>query len=414
MSARRILVAAFGDAGHAFPAIALARALSDRGHDVVTETWEQWREPIEAEGLRFRAAEQYEVFPPSPGPGAGPAQAALALQPLFDEFRPELTVSDVLTIAPTLAAELNGCRHATLVPHLFPVHEVGMPFFSLGMMPPRTSVGRIAWRAALPLLESGLRRGRRELNATRRELGLAAQERFHGGISEELVLVGTFPELEYPRRWPPQVDVCGPLAFEIPHPEIDLPAGSEPLVLIASSTAHDPQCRLIRRCFEALADEPVRIVATSNGHFPDDPIEVPANAELVGWLSYTQLMAAAELVVCHGGHGTVCRALGAGKPLLVSPAVGDMAENGARVQWAGAGLMLPSRLRHRAAVRSVVRELLGEPRYREAAERIAARQRPGSGAERACVRIEALLGEARISGGGNATARGGTPGRRSP
>jgi len=62
----------------------------------------------------------------------------------------------------------------------------------------------------------------------------------------------------------------------------------------------------------------------------------------------------------------------------------------------------------------VVRELLGEPRYREAAERIAARQRPGSGAERACVRIEALLGEARISGGGNATASGGTPGRRSP
>ena len=34
---------------------------------------------------------------------------------------------------------------------------------------------------------------------------------------------------------------------------------------------------------------------------------------------------AADLVVCHGGHGTVCRALAAGTPLLVSPAVGDMA-----------------------------------------------------------------------------------------
>ncbi len=394
MSGRRILVSAFGDAGHAFPAIALARALRDRGHDVVIETWERWRTPIEAEGLRFTAAEEYEAFPPAPRSEGGPAQAATALQPLFDEFRPELTVSDVLTLAPALAAELNGCPRATLVPHLFPVHEVGMPFFSLGMMPPRTLVGQAAWRAALPVLEGGLRRGRRELNATRRELGLPAQERFHGGISEELVLVATFPELEYPRQWPPEVEVCGPLGFEIPHPDIDLPEGPEPLVLIASSTAHDPQCRLIRRCFEALADEPVRIVATSNGHFPDRPIEVPANAELVGWLSYSQLMAAAELVVCHGGHGTVCRALEAGRPLLVSPAVGDMAENGARVQWAGAGLMLPSRLRRPAALRATVRELLGEPRYREAAARIAARHRPGSGAERACERIEALLGAA--------------------
>jgi UDP:flavonoid glycosyltransferase YjiC (YdhE family) len=394
MSGRRILVSAFGDAGHAFPAIALARALRDRGHDVVIETWERWREPIEAEDLRFTAAEEYEVFPPAPRAGAGPARAATALQPLFEDFRPELTVSDVLTLAPALAAELNGCRRATLVPHLFPVHEVGMPFFSVGMMPPRTSIGRAAWRAALPVLEIGLRRGRRELNATRRELGLPAQERFHGGISEELVLVATFPELEYPRRWPPEVDVCGPLSFEIPHPDIDLPEGPEPLVLIASSTAHDPRCRLIRRCFEALAGEPVRIVATSNGHFPDRPIEVPANAELVGWLSYSQLMAAADLVVCHGGHGTVCRAIEAGRPLLVSPAVGDMAENGARVQWAGAGLMLPGRLRRPATLRATVRELLGESRYRDAAARIAARNPPGSGAERACERIEALLGAA--------------------
>jgi UDP:flavonoid glycosyltransferase YjiC (YdhE family) len=205
------------------------------------------------------------------------------------------------------------------------------------------------------------------------------------------VLVGTFPELEYPRRWPAHVHVCGPLGFEIPHPEIELPAGEQPLILVASSTAHDPQCRLIRRCFEGLAGEPVRIVATSNGHLPEQPIEVPENAELLGWLSYTQLMAAADLVICHGGHGTICRALEAGRPVLVSPAVGDMAENGARVQWAGCGLMLPSRLRTPAALRWTARDLLGERRYREAAGRIAADHPPGSGATLACERVEALL-----------------------
>jgi UDP:flavonoid glycosyltransferase YjiC (YdhE family) len=388
----RILVAAFGDAGHAFPAVALSLALRDSGHEVTLETWEQWREPVEAEGLVFQAAEQYKVFPPPPpGTAPGPVEAARALEPLFEELDPELVVSDILTLAPALAAEVHGVRRATLVPHLYPVHDPGLPFFGFGMLPPRTAAGRLAWSGGRPVLEAGLRRGRRELNASRRGLGLPPATRFHGGLSEELVLVATYPELEYPRKWPAEVRVSGPLSYELPHPEIELPAGKEPLVLVASSTAHDPDCLLIRQTLAALADEPVRVVATSNGHFPRDPIEVPANATLVGWLSYTQLMAAADLVVCHGGHGTVCRALGAGRPLLVSPSVGDMAENGIRVQWAGCGLSLPRSLRRPASLRVLARELLGDRSYTERAQALAARNQRRTGAVQAAAEVGALL-----------------------
>ncbi len=392
MTGSRILLAAFGDAGHAFPAIALARALHDRGHGVAVETWERWREAVEGEGIRFQAAEQYKVFPPPPpGSGAGPAEAATALQPLFDDFQPELVVSDILTAAPALAAELNGCPTATLIPHLYPVHQPAMPFFGFGMMPPRTGLGRSLWKAALPILETGLRQGRKELNTVRDVLGLPSQEHFHGGISERLALVSTYPDLEYPREWPASVKVCGPLSFEIPHPDIDLPAGEDPLILVASSTAHDPECELIRDCFAAFAGRPVRVLATSNGHFPRRPIKAPANGSLVGWLSYTQAMAAADLVVCHGGHGTVCRAIGARKPVLVSPAIGDMAENGVRVQWTGAGLMLPNRLRAPASLRWCAKELLDEPAYAARATEIATASPPGTPETRMCEEIERLL-----------------------
>ncbi len=395
MSGRRILVAAFGDAGHAFPAIALSLALHDRGHEVALETWERWREPAEARGLRFHAAEECSLFPPPPpGTVAGPAQAARALLPLLEDFDPDLVVSDVITLAPSLAAEIYGCPRATLIPHLYPVHQGGMPFFGFGVMPPRSMLGAAAWRAGRPILEAGLRRGRRELNQTRAELGLAPVSGFHGAMSEDLVLVGTYPELEHPRQWPAEVAVCGPLGFEIPHPDVELPDGEGPLILVASSTAHDPDCLLIRRCLRAFEREPVRVLATSNGHFPSDPIDVPANGRLVGWLSYSQAMAAADLVVCHGGHGTVCRAIEAGLPLLVSPAIGDMAENGARVQWAGAGLMLPARLRGAATLRVVARELLGDRRYRRRVREIASATPPGAGADRASELIEGLLGRA--------------------
>jgi len=388
----RALVAAFGDAGHAFPAIALARALAERGHDVTVQTWERWREPVEAHGLSFAAAEEYQVFPPPrPGEQAGPGEAALAMLPLLDRFGPDLVVSDILTLAPSLAAELRGVPQATLIPHLYPVHEPGLPIFGVGMGPPRTAAGRLGWRTALPLLETGLRIGRRELNETRARIGLPAQERFHGGISERLAIVATFPQLEYPRDWPAGAVITGPLEFELPHPPIELPAGDGPLVLVASSTAQDPDCDLIRRTFAGLAGEAVRVLATTNGHRPGRPIDVPANGMLVAWLSYSQAMAAADVVVCHGGHGTVARALALGRPLLVSPAVGDMAENAVRVTWAGAGLTVPGRLRRPATLRWAVRALLEDDRYRRAAERIAASPWARGGAERAAVAVEGML-----------------------
>jgi UDP:flavonoid glycosyltransferase YjiC (YdhE family) len=390
----RVLVAAFGDPGHAFPAIGLARALAGRGNEVVVETWERWREPVEELGLGFTAAEEYKTFPPPPPgseDGASAADAALALLPLMEAERFDVVVSDILTLAPALAAERAGLRRATLIPHVYPVHEPGLPFFSFGAFPARTPVGRALWRGALPVLVGGLKRGREEMNESRAVVGLPAIDRFHGGISEQLALVATFPQLEYPRSWPPQVRVSGPIEFELAYHDIELPAGDGPLVLVAPSTAQDPECRLVRAALEALADEPVRVLATTNRHAPSEPLpEAPDNAVVVDWLRYSQAMAAADLVICHGGHGTVARALSAGTPVLCCPAVGDMAENGARAAWAGAGLMLPWRLLGSASLRLAVRRLLGDASFSARAGEIAAWGRENEGAERAAELVEAL------------------------
>jgi MGT family glycosyltransferase len=394
MSGGRFLVAAFGDPGHAFPAIALARALAERGNEVVVETWEHWREAVEGVGLAFTAAQEYKTFPPPPAgsdEGASAADAALALLPMLERERFDVVVSDILTVAPALAAERAGLRRATLVPHVYPVHEEGLPFFAFGALPARTPVGRALWRGALPILVGGLKRGREEYNESRAAIGLGPTERLHGGISEQLALVATFPQLEYPRRWPEHVHVTGPMGFELPYEDVELPQGDGPLVLVAPSTAQDPECRLVRAALEALADEPVRVLATTNRHVPAEPLPpAPANAAVVDWLSYTQAMAAADLVICHGGHGTVARALSAGTPVLCCPAVGDMAENGARVAWSGAGLMLPWRLMGAASLRLAVRKALGEPSLAARAAEIAAWAAEHDGAARGAELVEEL------------------------
>ena len=387
----RLLVAAFGDPGHAFPAIALARELGRRGHEVLVETWERWREPVEAEGLAFTGAQEYTVYPP-PGPdtpdGQTAAAAARALARLMEEFEPDLVVSDILTLAPTLAAEVAGVRHATLIPHVYPVQQPGMPMYSLGLRPPRTALGRVGWKATGPLLAMGLRRGRDELNETRARLGLPPIERFHGGMSELLAIVATFPQLEYSRYWPSHVQVTGPLFFELPGEEVAIPEGDGPLVLVAPSTSQDPECELLRAALAGLADEPVRVLATTNRHRPERPIEGPPNATVVDWMLYSQAMPAADVVVCHGGHGTVARALATGAPLLVCPSVGDMGENAARVAWSGAGLSVPRRLLSPRSIRLATRRLLAEERFRARAHEIAAWSGAHDGAAAAADLVE--------------------------
>jgi UDP:flavonoid glycosyltransferase YjiC (YdhE family) len=385
----RVLIGAFGDPGHAFPAIALGKALTARGHEVTIDTWQRWSAEVEREGMRFSPAPEYQVFPTRERPlkpYVAAARAAVETRPLIREFDPHVVVNDVLTLAPALAAELEQRPWATLVPHFYPLPARGLPPFGLGAMASRRPLGRAAWRLAATQTNKGVERGRRELNETRRRVGLPALARTYGGISDALCMVATFPQLEYPRAWPEGVHVTGPLAWELPTAPVPVRAGDEPLVLVAPSTSQDPT-RL-----------PVRVLAALNrhpGHAPrHEQLDVPANAQLVDWVSYSQVMPLADVVVCHGGHGTLVRALAVGVPVVTVPASGDMGENGVRAQWAGAGLNLPGRFLSPATLRWAVQSVLEQPRLAARARNLSAWAGRNDGAANAAGLVERFASRA--------------------
>jgi UDP:flavonoid glycosyltransferase YjiC (YdhE family) len=292
-----------------------------------------------------------------------------------------------------MAAELAGVPRATVIPHVNPVGAPGLPPYALGARMPRTALGARLWRGLEGPIERGLRQGRSELNDTRAKLGLPPVQRMHGGLSEELVLLGSLPQLEYHRDWPDHFHVVGPLMWEPPFGAVDLPPGSDPLVLVAPSTAQDPEQRLLRVALAALADEPVRVLATSNRKpIPGPPLHVPDNARLVDWVSYSRTIPQADLVLCHAGYGTVARALTCGRPVVAVPHSGDMGENAARVDWAGVGVRLPWRLLCPLTLRLAVRRALVDPSLTRRAQAIAAWSAANDGPTRAAELIEALAG----------------------
>jgi UDP:flavonoid glycosyltransferase YjiC (YdhE family) len=385
--------------------IALGRALAARGHHVTLQTWRRWQEHVEAEGIHFAPAPEYSVFPSGPEPldfYEAVVHATMDTVPLVLELQPDVVVADILTLAPALAAEIAGVRRATLIPHVYPHGQREFPIYSLGARMPRSGAGRVFWRQAHRIVERGLEQGRVDLNRTRAQLGLPALDYVHGGISRQLALIATFPQLEYPRTWPEHVHVVGPLMWEPPADDVELPKGTsparesggieDPLVLIAPSTAQDAKHTMLRAALRGLADAPVRVLATYNRRLPPRALPVPNNARVVDWVSYSRTMPHCDVVVCHAGHGTLVRALSSGCAVVACPAVGDMNENAARLDWAGAGVRVPRRYITPRVLRLAVERALQEPGIRARAQELAVWDSAHDAGEAAARLVENLAG----------------------
>ncbi len=264
-----------------------------------------------ARGMRFAPAPEYHVFPTLERP-LKPYEAVVRAtrdtRALVRAERPDVVVADILTLAPALAAELEGVPCATLIPHVDPRGAPGFPPYSLGARLPRTAVGRADLGRVRP---AGRARrwswGARSSTRRARGSGCAPLDHVHGGISRELALVATFPQLEYPRPRPGADDArrrAAAVGAAVRRRRARRPATS-PLVLVAPSTAQDPEQPAAARGARRPRRPAGPRAGATNRRGDTSGFDVPPNARLVDWVSYARTMPRCDLVVCHGGHGTL-------------------------------------------------------------------------------------------------------------
>lgn len=99
--------------------------------------------------------------------------------------------------------------------------------------------------------------------------------------------------------------------------------------------------------------------------------EMPDGVHATGWLPLNLVLPACDLVVHHGGPGSVFTALALGVPQLALPQTADQFENAERMTLAGVGTQLLPAERSTETVVEACRELLGEPLYRKKAAAVA-------------------------------------------
>jgi MGT family glycosyltransferase len=292
------------------------------------------------------------------------ARAPLEARDLEDAIaatRPDALIVDILAWGALAAAEGWGGPWAGSCPFLLPIPSRSGPPAGPGFRPSEGPLGKLRDRLAESLTEVGFDRlaGSR-LTQVRAEVGLSrlshARELY---TRAPLHLYMTARPFEYRRDdWPDSIVMVGPCSWEPPGelPEA-LAAVEEPLVLVTTSTEFQDDGRLVEVALEALAGEPVHVVATVPAA-PRPELEAPANATLLPFAPHTPILRRAVCAITHGGMGATQKALSLGVPVCAVPFGRDQFEVARRVEVTEAGSRLPAwRLRPRS-LRAKVREAI--------------------------------------------------------
>ena len=369
----RVAVVAGPDPGHAFPALALCQRFLAAGDESTLLTGVEVLDFARAAGVDTIELDGLKPGPLDDDSDAGAkihqraARMAVLNAPRLAELALDLVVSDVITAAGGLAAEMLGLPWVELNPHPLYLPSKGLPPIGSGLAPGVGVRGRVRDTVMRALTAQALRTGRRQRAAARVSVGLPPV-----GVEPLRRLIATLPALEVPRPdWPPEAVVVGPLLFEPTDAELDVPPGTGPLVVVAPSTAFTGAVGLIDVALDCLTPgdglpDGARVVVS---RLWGREVAVPPWA-VMGRGRQDTLLAQADVVVCGGGHGMVAKTLRAGLPMVVVPGGGDQWEIANRVVRQGSGTLV--RPLTGEALSAAVNEVLSVPSYREAAQRAGA------------------------------------------
>lgn len=385
--------------GNVTPAIEAARKLAARGHHVRFMSEECNRPEAEAAGATFAAwkralnrvdrnrdsqtCRDWAAATPQEGllsvimdVWCGPALAYA--QDVIDELRREpadLVVTSEMLFGVMAGCESLGQKFVTLCPNISLSPLPGVPPLGPGLAPARNQQERAMHGEIARAMEAMFDSGLPALNAARRALGLGLLPHVLDQFkAAQVELLATSRAFDFPSdRLPKRVRYVGPQIGD-PHwarpwtPPWPTP-DARALVAVSFSTTFQNHAGVLQRVIDALAPLSVRVLVTLGGSITPDELRPSNNCVIVESAPHRVVMREASLVVTHGGHGTVMRALVSRVPMLVIPHGRDQNDNAVRVTERGAGLSLMPDASVET-IRAACVRLLGEPQFRAAAKRL--------------------------------------------
>lgn len=407
-----------GSWGDIFPAIGLAKGLTQAGHETRIAASPAYDQLVWGEGLEFSGigpmlgfseyASDPKILSGRLGGFAGFAHLFRrfifpALDRYIDDLAESIRDADLVLAHPALvaapvAAEYVGVRWAT-----FSVFPGLIPTAYSPPAPTRASTGRTMNRAAWAAARFNMARlFDRRVNRERRRLGLpAVSDTFFVPVdSGRPYLVMASPAVvDRPADWPASVTLSGFVTWDRVSSFHDpaglaefLSAGEPPvLVTLGASSSLDPQ-HFYRHAAEAVTGLGHRALVLT-GPTPT-AVDLPDDPRIFG-SSFAPLSRVAPhclAAIHHGGIGTTIGVLRSGVPQLVIPRGFDQPQTAFRMTRLGVARALPWRRATTAHLAGELTALLSQDRYRRKAASLQSRLSGEDGLRESVRRVDLILG----------------------
>ncbi len=363
----RVLITHQPGLGHWHPLVPLAQALDSAGHEVAFATAPTFCSRVEANGFRcfpVGASETDEELkqlrkrqanmPPE-------ERAGFMWVNSFAGFRAERSLPDVLALARTWQPDII-VRDLIEFSGSIVAERLGLPHAAVQLAAYRPDFHQLVADA---------------LNRLGESIGLPP-ETYPEMLHRYLMLSPRPPSFQDPASPLP------PTAHAIRHggfnasAEEHLPAWvgelpERPTVYATLGTVFNDLTALFGTILEGLRDEPINLILTVGRNI--DPAifgSQPPNVHIERYIPQSLLLPYCDLVITHGGSGTVMDAFSHGLPMVIIPIAADQPPNAQSCARLGAARVIQPDQRTPEAIREATRDVLQNPNYRQSAERVRA------------------------------------------
>lgn len=384
----RVLFTTQPGVGHLHPLLPLARGMAQHGHEVAFACARGFVPEVECAGFRAypvgwdwltigmeQAFPELREIPPGPAryawlrvnvfAGVTARHAVPDLLALSRTWRPDLIVRDAAEYGGCLAAELLGVAHAVV----------------------RTDSGSSSYPGRFFVGE--------QLSAARAHFGLPPDPDV--AMPFRFLHLSFAVGLDDPAEAAPTHHQLRPVGA-VPAPEEGEPtlawlrrAPERSTVYATLGTVYNSMVAVFTAILEGLREEPLNLILTVGRN--QDPAQFgrqPAHVRIERFVPQTLLLPHCDLVVTHGGFGTVTAALANGLPLVLIPISADQPENARRCAALGVGRSVGPDERTPPTIRAAVREVLDDPTYRCNAQHLRRQTQTLPGLEHAIHLLERL------------------------
>ncbi len=142
-----------------------------------------------------------------------------------------------------------------------------------------------------------------------------------------------------------------------------------PLIYASMGTLQNGLGWVFDSILEAVADLDCQVVLSKGGGEVQIKCATPGNVLLVERAPQLRLLAKARLAITHAGLNTALECLAHGVPMLCIPVTNDQPGVAKRVEWIGAGRLVPLARVTGARLKTELSELLNSPGYLDASRK---------------------------------------------